>query len=45
MRHIHVSALHPNQTTLKKGIEAELAAYVNEYVIPQYWIVNSMEGS
>jgi len=32
MRHVHVSALHPNQT---RGVEAELAAYVNEDVIPR----------
>jgi len=30
MQHVHVSALHPNQTR-----RAELAAYVNEDVIPR----------
>jgi len=34
VQHVHVSALHPNQTTLEEGVEAELAAYVNEDVIP-----------
>jgi len=35
--HVHVSALHPNQTTLEEGIEAEMAAYryMNEDVIPR----------
>jgi len=26
MCHVHVSALHPNQTTLEEGVEVELAA-------------------
>ena len=30
-----MSALHPNQTTLEEGVETELAAYVNEDIIPR----------
>jgi len=46
MRHVHVSALHPNQTTLKQGVGCGRTGSVCERRRHSpYWIVNCMDGS